>query len=227
MKCEFSETQFAFCYVFELINNNPERFVMPWFPNTVQEGREGGGYDVNINGSLFLQFKIPEYLKTKQKYKIKIDTNHKQYVLLKELKRPANLVYYCAPKFHEEYKIRELYNDKMIGENSVLFPIEEFPNDGEYHKLKYEYISGENHTYGVLSSDPKKISSVSDVFSGNFKPDRMSLNQKANFVLNNIVSKIEHIPNVKQINDVDWLFSLLLLHYNILWIPIKSFPIKV
>ncbi|MBS0289800.1 MAG: hypothetical protein JSS07_07190 [Proteobacteria bacterium] len=243
MKCEFSETQFAFSFVWELIRKYPNRFIMPWFPNTVQEGREGGGYDVkidlnqNISGSLFLQFKIPEYLKSKQKYKIKIETNHNQFRLLKSLKRPANLVYYCTPKFHKEDEIKNFFNSSSIEGNSALFSIEEFPNDGEYHKLIYEYkpeeikaiesISIVNHnsteinTYGILSSVPMAISIFSGVFSVNFQTDQMTLIRKAEFILNNVVSKIESIPNINKINDVDWLFSILLLRYNILWIPIK------
>lgn len=244
MRCQFSETQFAFCYVFELIAKYPK--LMPLFPNTVQEGRKGGGYDVEIDGSLFLQFKIPEYLTRDKKYKIKIDTKigkkeHNQFTLLKELKRnkPANIVYYCAPKFHEEEKLRELYHAQGIENNSAHFPIEQFPDNGKHHNLKYEYEyeyeldqdgksieiinTKEPNTFGLLYSKPIKISSYSDVFSIGYQPDPMPLKRKANILIKEIVNKTKYIPyNNNIINDVDWLFSVLLLHYNILWIPIKS-----
>lgn len=228
MKCEFSETQFAFCYVFELIKNNPTKFIMPWFPNTVQEGREGGGYDVKINlnpqisGSIFLQFKIPVHLKTKQKYKINIDTRSKQFELLKKLKRPANLVYYCAPKFHTVNQINNLYVNNEIEKNSALFPIEAFPCDNKQHRLIYEYKENSG-SYGELFSKPQNVSAFENVFCGSFNEDSMSLRDKARFVLDNIVNKTEAIPDyLSSINEVDLLFLILLFEYNILWIPIKN-----
>ena len=64
-KCEFSETQFSFCFTFEYIKMFYPSGPIPIFPNTVKEGREGGGYDVKVDGNIFLQFKIPKFYNIK------------------------------------------------------------------------------------------------------------------------------------------------------------------
>jgi hypothetical protein len=105
---------------------------------------------------LFLQFKIPVYLKD-NKYQIKINTKDNQFQLLKKLKRPANLVYYAAPKFHESERMQEFYLTDKIENNSILFSVDQFPDDGEYHRLKYEYHATTHQSYGILSSTKKIV----------------------------------------------------------------------
>lgn len=220
MKCDFSETQFAFCFTFEILQKYFPREIVPHFPNTVEEGRSGGGYDVSIDGSLFLQFKVPVYLK-KGKYKIKIHTEDEQFRLLKELNRPANLVYYSAPKFHTREDIENFYIKKQIENNSALFSIKNFPEDGAYHNLKYEY-KDDNHSYGILSSEPKEIETLSNIFSIPYHPYQMLLSEKADFLLE-IIKKFDYnLCDSKVDNNIDRVFSILLNRYNILWIPLKQ-----
>lgn len=158
MKCEFSETQFAFNYTFEILRRY-SNLQIPFFPNTIQEGQDGGGYDVRcdfkVKGSLFLQFKIPSYIKNKNKYKIII--KNKQFeqlrdLVLQELKfnKPANLVYYVAPRFHSRDNLENFYYDNTIEFNSALFPVGEFPNlDKSQHTLVYSYTKEELHRLRV------------------------------------------------------------------------------
>ena len=64
MKAEFSE----FTYGFSVIRELSEKYSfseVPIFPSLIDEGKIGGGYDVNteIEGiPFFLQFKLSEYL---------------------------------------------------------------------------------------------------------------------------------------------------------------------
>lgn len=220
-KCEFSETQFSFCFTFEILKTYPN-LQMPNFPNTVQEGRAGGGYDVEINGSLFFQFKIPEYLQQDEKYRIKIITKDNQFKLLKKLKRPANIVCYCAPKFYTCNEMENFYCTKQIESNSALFSIEHFPTEGNYHKLLYEYKKDSLKSCGILSSDPKEIKISPGVFSNSYIESPMTLSEKAN-ILWSIIKEINPELGKKESesNKTDRVFSVLLMHYNILWIPIK------
>jgi hypothetical protein len=232
--CGFSETQFSFCYVFEILSKYPGKLV-PLFPTTNQENKRG--YDVNIGGSLFLQFKRPRYLKSENKYQIDIK-NEKQFKLLYKLKsgKPANKVFYVAPIFHKLREMKRLYLSKEIEKSSALFPLEQFPppSNAKYHKLKYEYSAQANKsfvvpitdqgfqpkgTYGVLNSDPISIETRHAVFSESDKRDVMTLDEKAKFLLNNVIPQ-EVARNFEIDNVVDRLFSILLVQYNILWLPI-------
>lgn len=219
-KCEFSETQFAFCFTFEILRNNPN-LKMPQFPNIVQEGRKGGGYDVMIDGSIFIQFKIPVYRQNKDEYQIKIDTECKQHSLLKELKKPANCVYYAASKFHLLSEFEKYYNENRIEDNAALFSIESFLDSTEVHKhITYTKDSA----YGFLHSVDKQISMARGIFpcksSPSYRPDHMELSKKAKFILK-FIQNIDSSVNIKYGNEkiINEVFSILLIQYNILWIP--------
>lgn len=231
MKCEFTETQFSFLFTFEILRRYPERLKMPWFPNTIQEGREGGGFDVRIDiennftitGSLFFQFKIPTYLKKDKKYKIVVDTKGRQFHLLKKLrdKGPANLIYYAAPKFHTCERLESFYTNNTVEMNSALFYISDFPTDSAYHQLKYEYYDIDNkQSYGILHSDPLYIEISKDIFSNNYTPFQMSLSEKARYILSLIQEIDSSIRYDNTAHIINYVFSILLVRYNILWVPI-------
>lgn len=168
--CQFSETQFSFCFTFEYIKQFLPTIPLPIFPNTVQEGQKGGGYDVDIAGSIFFQFKIPAYYDKvsnffrkywdvfcKSYYKIKIDTNQMQFRLLKDLKSSTNQVFYATPKFFDMSDLAMHYANDKIVVNSALFPIENFPSPGsDHHNLIYR----PDNTFGRLFSDPIDIKIV-------------------------------------------------------------------
>lgn len=218
MKCDFSETQFAFCFTFEILKNYPN-LVMPQFPNTVQEGRRGGGYDVAIDGSIFIQFKIPNYHKRKNDYKIKIDTECKQHALLKELKKPANCVYYAAPKFHTSDDLEKFYNSNLIERNSALFSIEDFPNNAVHKHVTFS----RSGTQGTLHSNKESIDISQEIFSckssSSYLPDPMLLPVKAGYILD-FIKNVDPAINTKYGKEkiVNEVFSILLIKYNILWI---------
>ena len=163
--CEFSETQFSLFFTAEYMNSFP-CVKLPVFPNTVIEGRKGGGFDVQINGNMFFQYKIPVFFgSTRSKYwkifdwecyRIDVSTKKKQFDLLKDLKKMDrnNCVYYAAPKFHLEEDMFKYYSCKSIITNSAIFPIENFPDDGMDHcKLYYDT----DCDYGIWHSEPVKV----------------------------------------------------------------------
>lgn len=152
IKCEFSETQFSFCFTFEYIRDLFP-VPLPLFPNTVAEGRVGGGYDVQIAQNVFFQFKIPSYHNTPNNYhrkywnvfhqpyyKLKIDADSTQFKLLKELADQSvlNNVFYSAPGFFTRADLEKYYGNQEIVWNSVQFSVRGMPNHGTgIHRLIY------------------------------------------------------------------------------------------
>lgn len=218
MKCEFSETQFAFNYTFEILKKYTN-LRNPFFPNIRQEGGPDGGYDVKLDfeveGSVFLQFKIPMYHKRINKYQIRFETNQLELLrqkVIKELQydKPANLVYYAAPNFHTCKDLENFYYNEEIELNSALFPVEDFPKFTQKHTLKYAFREVElqdqgvlieqfpenghrfiNHDkekiYGLINSTPKGIEISPTIFSKpNYEPSIMLLSKKAEFLLDKL-----------------------------------------
>lgn len=246
MRCEFSETQFAFCYTFEILKTYSKQLLAPWFPTTVQEGRVGGwdmaakfqnSFPKNVqltSGSLFLQFKRPVFLKSNKLYQIEI--KGKQLELLKQLNLASNLIYYCAPLFHEKDKILEYYTSGEIEKNSVLFSITAFGAVSGDHKL--QYVLGKNELdkynleemnlrgeatgrYGLLFSEPKLIQVVPNIFPDHRFPKAKLLSTRSDElfeIIKKFHKNIRDVPADKSITDL--VFSILLIHHNILWIPL-------
>lgn len=239
--CQFSETQFAFCFTFEYIRQFFPFVLLPIFPNTVQEGRAGGGYDVQINGNIYLQFKIPIYYDLvsnffrkywdvfgHEYYKIKLETNKEQFRLLKDLQDPTNNVYYATPEFHTSSQLGRLYSTDSIVTNSALFPIENFPGHGSGH---HHLIYSPRHSCGRLFSEPTDIKKTKLIHPFELFPDKktdLTIYEQARQI-SNILRKGEY----KTIEDI-WfndnkrdqfvkdIYTVLLTKYDIHWYPIIS-----
>lgn len=233
MVLKFSETQFSFCYVFEILKKYPK--LMPIFPTLREEKHLG--YDADIGGSLFLQFKRPKSL-ANNKYQIKLTRDQFQILYNLKFNKPANKVFYVAPIFHALQDMRNFYINGKIEENSAHFPLENFPASltGKVHRLHYEYsapqLSGSKNsipltvngsvpkgTYGELNSEPVSVITEHKIISESDFRDVMTLTQKANYLLREVIP--QNISNKYEYrNEVDKLYSILIAEYNILWIPI-------
>lgn len=238
--CEFSETQFAFCYVNEMLNRYPH-ILMPIFPTLRQERKLGWDVriddDTEIDGSLFIQFKRPKFLSRTKKYKITI-TKHQfdiLYILKKD--KPANNVFYVAPIFHTLDEMKDHHINNEIEKNTAHFPLENFPSSltKNHHGLTYEYDSMSDintipltsggsiptDTYGIINSEPISIENKHCIDFDSIKPDRMKLIKKSQYLLNNVIpgNVVDAFDKIE--SPVEQLFSILLVRYNILWIPIK------
>lgn len=221
--CEFSETQFLFAFTHEILNRY-ETLTIPCIPTLREEKNVGWDLKITIDpstdieGSIFFQFKRPVYIKKQNKYKIEVNTKHHQFNALKTLKinKPANLVYYATPNFHAQKDYEEYFNRKEIEKHSILFPIENFPADGEHKHLYYLY-ENEDKRYGELHSQKVEIECLDKIEFTHTK-DKMTLFKKAEFL-----SKSLNIPipsNSTQKEVVETFFQTLVVQYNILWIPI-------
>ena len=245
MNCQFSETQFSFCLTFEYINKFFPNIPLPIFPNIVEEGRIGG-YDVAINSNLFFQFKIPQYF-TKPSfktshfwevyrdsyYKIKVDTNKKQFQLLKELKVNdySNEVYYVTPEFHNTAQLTKHYQVYQISNNSAFFSIDEFP---AYKSGHHHLIYNTNSESAMLFSEPieiKKIKGlkIENLFNNEKNQSLYSTAKKIDMIINSLDNegllddrKSNYIEEIYEDESsfIKRIHNILLTQYNILWLPV-------
>lgn len=156
MDCQFSETQFAFCALNELVAKlNPARgWSMPIMPT--QRAEALSGYDCQLKGrvrTLFLQFKVPrKLLRTNSKYwffhnqpyfqfKIWPFPPCEQHNILVNLanKDPRNQVFYCSPAFIEQWMFSALYAKKQVLQNSIFISCKSLPytEEKEHHSISY------------------------------------------------------------------------------------------
>lgn len=240
-KCQFSETQFSFCFTFEYIKQFFPIIPLPIFPNTVEEGRAGGGYDVEINGNIFFQFKIPVYhnlvsnffrkhwkVFNHDYYKIKLETDGNQYKLLKDLLIPGNEVYYATPDFYTNNDLLTHYSNYEIVVNSGIFSLDVLPEHGSG---KHVLIYSPHHNYGQIFSEPQRIKKITNINPLELFPRKLNgitiykqaisireiLKQQKNY--ENFQLEKEETPErlVKKIH------SVLLTHFNVFWYPVIAF----
>jgi hypothetical protein len=140
MDCSFSETQFVFGILHELLNNHwstKQGWLPPMFPT--QRKERDLGYDVHIKGcvrALFFQFKVPEKkIKSNSKYwltynapyyvfKIWPDNlthQHNNLIKLANTNK-RNRVYYCSPGFNTDEEFNRYYKNEDIANNSIYVP---------------------------------------------------------------------------------------------------------
>ena len=152
MKCEFSESSYAFSLVSELIQTGELGSIVaaPFAPSTYKEGMEG--YDIKLSRKgkpLFLQFKIPDYIVQKRLsstspypspfFRIKMWNRQisDQHNVLKKLS-DANpgTVFYVAPVFYKMADFNLHYVSKSISKNSAFFSLNNLPfikDDDDHH----------------------------------------------------------------------------------------------
>ncbi len=169
MKPQFSEFTYGYTVVEELTRNY--RFTaVPTFPTLVEEGRIGGGYDVQVEMQglpFFLQFKRSDYLsRSNAKYYYIFGSPYyrfclhalrysQQHNLLIHLERCGNPVFYVAPKFHTNLEMHNNYFGRSVARNSIwLAPTEigNLPDDDE-HSICFNH--SESQVY--LCSEPKPV----------------------------------------------------------------------
>jgi len=236
-RCEFSETQFSFCFTFEFITSFFPLIPLPIFPNIREEGRAGGGYDVQINGNIYFQFKIPNFYDKSnynkywrvykhEFYRIKLETNENQYGFLKALQSPLNFVYYVTPQFYTRNDLENYYATNTIGVNSALFSIENLPAHGSgYHNLIYS----PRQPLGQLFSEPFPIKKLNLLNPREyFTQQNVSLTIYQQALLTRdlllrsnykISGNFELSPN-QPARLVKEIYTILLTDFNLHWYPV-------
>lgn len=165
MKSEFSETQFAFGVVHEILNRHPNSWSI-FFPT--QRKENDCGYDVKLNHEVtpvYVQFKVAEYLNrsnARQKdtigvpyfrFKIWPVSQSPQHNQLVHLAQKGNNVFYIAPKFYTQKDFESyFFNQKLL--DYVLFsPCERLREI--YGNENHCVIYNEKSTEGIMCSKSK------------------------------------------------------------------------
>ena len=156
MEPMFSEFSYGYALTQELATGKLGPIKgFPIFPSLRQEGRKGGGFDLEMEyqygAPLFLQFKLSHYLYRTNAlewnifgepyYRIYLRPlrHSDQHNLLMVLESNNKDVYYVAPEFHTPDELSEAYMNKQVFDRSVFFSPLDIGNlpDDEYHYVVF------------------------------------------------------------------------------------------
>lgn len=154
MSPDISEFSYGYALTETLISSLPFRLrAAPIFPSLNDEGKPGGGYDVQIpfpGFPLFLQFKLSHKMVRHSAFEAKNGllaapffrmhlrpTKHsQQHPMLLALEGTGAPVFYAAPHFDTPAELNDAYIKRSVVERSVFFRPSEIgalPDDGEHH----------------------------------------------------------------------------------------------
>ena len=173
MSPDISEFSYGYALTETLISAVPRPIrAAPVFPSLLDEGKPGGGYDVEIPFAgfpLFLQFKLSHKmvrdsafeaqrgLITTPFYRMHLrPTKHsQQHPMLLELEASGAAVYYAAPHFDTPAALNAAYLSGQVVHRSVFFRPSEIgplPDDGDHH-LTFK----DGHPVYLCSDNPRMV----------------------------------------------------------------------
>lgn len=179
MRPAISEFSFGYAVTEEIVRHQRQFLIgAPIFPSLIQEGRAGGGYDLQINRigiPLFLQFKLSHKMVKNNSLEIK---NHslfttpffrmhlmplklsQQHNMLLALDNGSNEVYYIAPFFTTQSELNQHYSNIGVLNNCLFIKPSDIgilPDNEDHH------ISLEQHGTAayLFSKEPKKVEGIS------------------------------------------------------------------
>ncbi|WP_084420198.1 hypothetical protein [Henriciella litoralis] len=139
MAPDISEFSYGFALTNELVDRYGDLRFAPIFPSLLEEGKPGGGYDLQIGGPtfpIFVQFKLSHKMMTRRakeisRYKLPIippffrfsimDSRHsKQHEMLLSLENAGNEVFYAAPRFHTHEELNAAFNKNSVSADSTF-----------------------------------------------------------------------------------------------------------
>jgi hypothetical protein len=189
MTPEISEFSYGFALTNELIDlaGEPLR-AAPIFPSLIEEGRAGGGYDVNLDlpgFPLFLQFKRSDCMVrtsamevaaphnfTPPFYRMKITERSRsaQHDMLLALDDGHNQVFYAAPRFHTVEELNAAYLAVAVSDRSFYIrPSEIGTLDNASHHVAFD------NTRSLLFSEPREANGIRGrAFPGVLRERRMA-----------------------------------------------------
>lgn len=195
MDAEFTELSYGFAFTHELINNSIGIENAAVFPSQIAEGREGGGYDMEIQLSgypLFIQFKLSEYMISSSanewhlynqpyyRFKIRSHKKSQQHDLLLQLEDEMNNVFYVAPEFWKLIELNQFFMKEEILYSSAFFRPSSIGtiNDDNEHSIVFQRHS----TYGYFCSNPTQLKiERSKILRMNFDKENF-LSDKESFI---------------------------------------------
>jgi len=177
-RSELSEFSYGFGLTNELVGKLTLR-AAPIFPNLVEEGRPGGGYDVLMKRRgvpLYIQFKLSEYMRSLNAKPAKCIINggfpiakhfyrfalmktlrSRQHQMLYKLDRGKNEVLYAAPKFHTLFDMNKYWRNNTIEEESVLVSPRSI---GRIRDNNLHHVAFDNQPHAYFCSEAKKVTTT-------------------------------------------------------------------
>lgn len=171
MTPEISEFSYGFSLTHELVGKFGPLRAAPIFPSLIEEGRAGGGYDVNLNAPglmLYLQFKRSDCMIRRSAreirdgatltvpfYRMKITERSRsaQHEMLLDLDDGTNEVFYAAPRFHTPHELNNAWHHSTVARRSIFVKPKDIGNlDDRAHHIAFD------NTHAYLCSEPKPIS---------------------------------------------------------------------
>lgn len=160
MKPEISEFSYGFALTNEIVSWSDLR-AAPVFPSLIEEGREGGGYDVKLQlpaAPLFLQFKRSEYMTRRSareyrnvrdqggrlsvpfhRFPITEAPTSNQHDMLLGLDVAPNYVFYAAPRFHTLDEINHAWTTNGVASSSVFIAPSQIGSlDDDPHTIAFD-----------------------------------------------------------------------------------------
>ncbi len=175
MEPTFSEFSYGFALTNEFVGLM-DLSVAPIFPSLIEEGKEGGGYDVKLDKPglpLFLQFKRsecmvhpmareacilgPAIFLPYHRFWITPSSKSRQHELLLGLDAAPNRVFYAAPKFHRTEQLNNAWQNQAVTTRSIFVPpsaIGPMPDDGK-HSIVFDRLAA------WRCSEPKRVEAFS------------------------------------------------------------------
>ncbi|MEI7682535.1 MAG: hypothetical protein WCK07_24285 [Betaproteobacteria bacterium] len=178
MSPDISEFSYGYALTETLINAVPFPIrAAPMFPSLIDEGKPGGGYDVEIPFAgfpLFLQFKLSHKmvrdsaresqlgLMTTPFYRMHLrPTKHsQQHPMLLELEASRAAVFYAAPHFDTPAELDDAYINSQVVQRSVFFRPSEIgalPDDRDHH-----VTFKDGYPAYLCSNDPRMVREEGD-----------------------------------------------------------------
>lgn len=173
MSPDISEFSYGYALTETLISAVPFPIrAAPIFPSLIDEGKPGGGYDVEIPFAgfpLFLQFKLShkmvrdsafeaqQGLMTTPFYRMHLrPTKHsQQHPMLLALEASGAAVFYAAPHFDTPAELNDAYVSGQVVQRSVFFRPSEIgalPDDRDHH-ITFK----DGHPVYLCSDDPRMV----------------------------------------------------------------------
>lgn len=173
MRSLISEFSYGFALTHELVSALGTLSAAPVFPSLLEEGREGGGYDVKLESPgvpFFLQFKRSECLQRRSAKEIKAGASldipfyrmtitgkrdSDQHDMLLELDTSPNVVCYAAPMFHQKSEFDDAFLTGVVRQRSFYVR----PSDvGAFSDDKSHSVAFDG-SRGFVMSEPRAIKS--------------------------------------------------------------------
>lgn len=212
MTPEISEFSYGFALTNEIVGWAPT-MAAPLFPSLIEEGKEGGGYDVKLElpaVALYLQFKRADCMvrataREVSEHRLPINLpfyrfnitqagKSDQHELLLALDEGGDLIFYAAPRFHELAEINDAWALNRIADRSIFISPSEIGRlDNKSHHVAYDYRRA------WLCSNPKEVEFIvsEDLvrrIQNNLKRDLRPLHQK-------LLEFSESLESAKRIAD--------------------------